>query len=195
VALILRAAERRPVRWKNGGGTTREVIVQPAGSDFESFDWRVSLAEVRIAGPFSAFNGVDRHMAILTGRLELTLPDRTVTLDASSAPLSFAGELAVHAAPREAAATDVNLMVRRGRCAGRLSSHMVVAPIRLRPGCGTTLVIAVSALSLRMGDAPVEEVGALDAVLLENGREYTIAADAAHPVHFYRADITAVPAA
>jgi uncharacterized protein len=194
VALILRAAERRAVRWKNGGGTTREVIAQPSGSDLESFDWRLSLAEVGIAGPFSAFKAVDRHLAILTGRLELTLQGRTVVLDASSAPFSFAGELAVHAAPREGAVTDLNLMVRRERCAGRLSSHALTAPMRLHPGCGTSLVIAVSALRLRMTDGPEQTLGALDAALLESGHEYQIgAADASHAARFYRADIIRVP--
>jgi environmental stress-induced protein Ves len=194
VALILRAAERRAVRWKNGGGTTREVIVQPAGSDFESFDWRVSLAEVAIAGPFSAFDGVERHMAILTGRLELTLQGRTLVLDASSAPFSFAGELAVHAAPREGAVTDLNLMVRRERCAARLSSHALAAPMRLHAGCGTSLVIAVSALTLRMTDGPHWSLGALDAAVLESGHEYQVGgADAAHAARFYRADIIPVP--
>jgi environmental stress-induced protein Ves len=193
VALILRAAERRAVRWKNGGGTTCEVIVQPAGSDFESFDWRLSLAEVRTAGPFSAFTGVERHMAILTGRLELTLQGRTLMLDASSAPLSFAGELAVHAAPRGAAVTDLNLMVRRARCAGRLSSHTVSAPVCVQPVCGTTLIIALAALTLRMPDRPDCDLGALDAAVLEGGREYQVGAAAAHhAARFYRADVTPV---
>jgi environmental stress-induced protein Ves len=179
------------VRWKNGGGATREVIVQPSGSDFESFDWRLSLAEVGTAGPFSAFDGVDRHMAILTGRLELTLQGRTVMLDASSAPFSFAGELAVYAAPREGSVTDLNLMVRRTRCVARLTRH--AAPMRLRPGCGANLVVALAALTVRMTDGPAWELGALDAALLERGREYQLGTvDAPHAARFYHADITSI---
>src|SRR5438105_15428583 len=70
---ILRAAERPPTPWKNGGGLTREVIVHPPGSDLSRFDWRVSLAEIRAPGPFSSLPGIDRRMAVLEGRLSLSI--------------------------------------------------------------------------------------------------------------------------
>ena len=52
---LLSAARRAAVPWKNGGGVTREVAAHPAGASLEDFDWRVSTAEVRAAGPFSGF--------------------------------------------------------------------------------------------------------------------------------------------
>ena len=73
MALILRARERVAVPWKNGGGVTRTVAVHPPGSDLKTFDWRVSIAEVRSSGPFSVFSGVERHMAVLSGRLSLSI--------------------------------------------------------------------------------------------------------------------------
>ena len=76
MAVILRAAERRAVPWKNGGGLTREVAAHPPQSDLGNFDWRVSLAEVRRGGPFSSFPGIDRHMAVISGRLELSISGR-----------------------------------------------------------------------------------------------------------------------
>src|SRR5215472_11228475 len=88
VGVILRAAERRAAPWKNGGGLTREVAVHPAGSDLGNFDWRVSIAEVLRGGPFSSFPGVDRHMAVISGRLALAIADRgTLTISAESPPL------------------------------------------------------------------------------------------------------------
>ena len=65
---VLRASERTPVPWKNGGGVTREVAVSPAGSSLDDFDWRVSVADIRAAGPFSRFPGIERQMAVLSGR-------------------------------------------------------------------------------------------------------------------------------
>jgi len=41
--------------WKNGGGTTREILRVPA--EPTAFDWRLSLATIDSPGPFSAFEG------------------------------------------------------------------------------------------------------------------------------------------
>ncbi|HZF82215.1 MAG TPA: HutD family protein, partial [Burkholderiaceae bacterium] len=29
--------------WKNGGGSTREILCWPPGADMHGFDWRVSV--------------------------------------------------------------------------------------------------------------------------------------------------------
>ena len=113
---LLRASERTAQPWKNGGGVTREVAAWPLGVGFDAFDWRVSIAEVAAAGPFSRFEGIDRTMAILDGRLALLFADRTVTLDGTSAPFAFAGEAACEGQPLGGAVRDLNVMVRRGRC-------------------------------------------------------------------------------
>jgi uncharacterized protein len=49
--------------WRNGGGTTRELLVWPGA------DWsvRVSVAHVAQSGPFSAYPGVNRWFAVLAG--------------------------------------------------------------------------------------------------------------------------------
>ncbi len=68
---VLRASERQALPWKNGGGVTREVIAHPPGSDLTHFEWRVSIAEIHGAGPFSRFPGIERRMAVLEGCLSL----------------------------------------------------------------------------------------------------------------------------
>ncbi len=57
---ILRVANCPAVPWKNGLGRTRELAIQPPGAGMDDFLWRVSVAEVETAAPFSAFPGVDR---------------------------------------------------------------------------------------------------------------------------------------
>lgn len=60
-------------RWRNGGGSTREVLRVGPESDFE---WRMSLARVDRSGPFSAYPGCQRHSALVDGGpLTLTWPD------------------------------------------------------------------------------------------------------------------------
>ena len=53
--------------WKNGSGTTTELIVTPAGAALDAFRWRVSIAEVGTSGPFSAFPGCDRILVQTDG--------------------------------------------------------------------------------------------------------------------------------
>jgi len=157
--VILRAAGRSAVPWKNGGGLTREVAVHPPGSDLASFDWRVSLAEVRRGGAFSSFPGVDRHMAVLTGRLELSIAGRDVlTLSPASPPLSFPGDVPACAEPRQSLVTDLNVMTRRGRFDARLLRCSVRSAATVRLEAEATLILALAQLTVR--DA---RLGALDA--------------------------------
>lgn len=111
---ILRAADRVASPWKNGGGITREIAVGPLGAGMDDFDWRISMAEVREAGPFSTFAGIDRNLSVLEGRLRLTFEDGVAELDAASAPLAFAGDRACHGEPLSGPVLDLNVMVRRG---------------------------------------------------------------------------------
>lgn len=167
---LLRAAERRPVPWKNGGGLTREVAVSPAGSDLTGFDWRVSIAEIRAAGPFSLFEGVDRRMAVLGGRLSLAIEGRpALTLTPETEPVAFPGEIPVAAEPLGGPVTDLNVMTRRGRCSAELMHLTVREPTRLESQEGTTaLLLALSEQTLWSGTTSVH-LGILDAVLLGPG--------------------------
>ena len=144
---ILRAADRIAQPWKNGGGVTREVAVWPPDAGIDTFDWRVSIAEVGGAGPFSHFSGIDRTLAILEGRMALAFADRAVELDADSPPFAFPGDVSCSGTPIGGAVTDLNVMTRRGRCTARVvriagetvstaAATMVVAPAKMTVGFG-----------------------------------------------------------
>jgi environmental stress-induced protein Ves len=110
----LSAAARRATPWKNGGGVTWEIAAAPAGAGLDAFDWRVSTAEVRGAGKFSSFPGIDRTLCVLEGVLQLSLYERApVVLNEASPPFEFPGDAPAHAVP-EGLVTDLNVMVRRG---------------------------------------------------------------------------------
>jgi environmental stress-induced protein Ves len=147
---VLRAAERTPVPWKNGGGVTREVAVHPAGSRLDDFDWRVSIADIRTAGPFSKFPGIERQMAILSGRLSFEIEGRSpLRLTAESAAVAFAGEASVSAEPLEGSVTDLNVMTRRTRCGATLTRQTAHAAASLEARAATTLLLALSDLVVR----------------------------------------------
>src|SRR5436305_6392644 len=143
--LILRAAERPSNPWKNGGGLTREVIFHPPGSDLTRFDWRVSLAEIRAPGPFSSFPGIDRRMAVLAGRLSLSIGEGAgMIATPETPPLTFPGETAVFAEPCGGPVTDLNVMTRRGRFDSRLTLSTASEPRELNAHAGATLMLPLS---------------------------------------------------
>jgi len=155
---ILRAAARVALPWKNGGGLTREVMVWPPGSGFDDFDWRISIAEVRAAGPFSSFAGIERVLAILKGRMNLKFADREVELDSESAPFAFAGDADCIGTPLDGPVTDLNVMTRRGRCSAQVRRRAQGA----LEAIGTTLLVARDAV--RIGE---ERLDRLDAAVID----------------------------
>jgi uncharacterized protein len=114
---ILRATDTLTMPWKNGGGSTTEVAAGPPGASLDNFDWRVSMARVAADGPFSDFAGIDRTLAVVTGRgLVLQIDNRPpTTLAAGSEPVSFPGDAPTHAQLTQGEITDLNVMTRRGR--------------------------------------------------------------------------------
>jgi environmental stress-induced protein Ves len=162
--VLLPASERVAVPWKNGGGVTREVAAHPPGRGFDQLDWRVSIAQITVAGAFSAFPGLDRDLAVLEGRLSLALgPAPPRELSPASPPLHFAGDALVHAHPIDGAVTDLNVMTRRGRFRSTLSVREVRAPLALAAPAPTTLVLALSPLTVRSAGSEWH-LGRLDAV-------------------------------
>ncbi|MCK1744482.1 HutD family protein [Bradyrhizobium sp. 139] len=119
---IIRAADCRTTPWKNGGGETTEIAVAPDNASLDDFDWRISMARVASDGPFSEFAGIDRSLAVTTGRgLALTIGDAAdVELDGTSEPVRFAGDTPTSARLLAGPITDLNVMTRRGRFDHRL---------------------------------------------------------------------------
>jgi environmental stress-induced protein Ves len=119
---IIRASDCKRTPWKNGGGSTTDIAVGPAGASLEAFDWRVSMARVASDGPFSDFAGIDRTLAVVKGNgLVLTIGEGApVTLSNGAEPVSFPGDTPTSARLTAGEITDLNVMTRRGRFHHRL---------------------------------------------------------------------------
>jgi environmental stress-induced protein Ves len=119
---IIRTADVPPQPWKNGMGVTREVARFPADAGSDDFIWRISVAEVNSAAPFSTFPGIDRQIVLLDGDgFTMTLDGaRQHALTTPLEPFAFAGEATVDVAMAGGATRDFNLMVRRAHATGRL---------------------------------------------------------------------------
>lgn len=123
---LIRGADLVASPWKNGGGVTREVAAVPPGAGLDAFVWRVSIADVAQAGPFSGFAGIDRTLVLLSGAgmlLEETQEAGGTQVHALTQALDvarFAGEAAIDARLADGATRDFNLMVRRGAATATL---------------------------------------------------------------------------
>lgn len=102
-----------PTPWRNGFGTTRELVVFPV---HEHWHWRLSVAEISQDGPFSRFDDVERWFAVLSGKgVRLAIDGQAQTLTRASAPVAFSGAAQAECELVEGPTLDFNLMVRQGR--------------------------------------------------------------------------------
>lgn len=118
---VVRFAEVSPVPWRNGGGTTRELLTKPCedeasgNADAPEFDWRLSVADVTAPGPFSTFAGVDRVLMLCRGAgMDVDVDGHTHRLGRYDA-VRFAGEATTSASPVAGPTLDLNVMTRRDR--------------------------------------------------------------------------------
>ena len=162
-AALLTAATYRSMPWRNGLGTTTEIAVEPGPAD--RFHWRLSIAEVAQSGPFSAFDGYDRVIAVVAGPgMRLAVDGRpAILLDQASAPYGFPGDAPTECTLVGGPIRDFNLILDRASTAGILARlRFTGAPLPVALDGGTVLVHALA--------GPIEaDAGALGRWLVPEG--------------------------
>ncbi|MGA9852800.1 MAG: HutD family protein [Gammaproteobacteria bacterium] len=116
---LFTSADYRRMPWKNGRGWTTEIAVSPAGAgqNEQSFDWRVSLAEIKTDCEFSAFPGYDRTILLAEGAgMELSFdaapPQR---IEQRYEPFRFKGEWHSRCWLLDGPVRDFNVMTLQAR--------------------------------------------------------------------------------
>lgn len=143
MATVIRRSDYRARPWRNGGGETLDILVHPAHASLDTFEWRISMARVERDGPFSAFDGVDRTLLVLSGALLLSGEHGTVRLASGAAPFSFDGGRVLDAVVERGPVVDLNVMTRRGHAAHRVSCRRLEAAATLAPLTGVLAVFAL----------------------------------------------------
>jgi hypothetical protein len=144
-----------PVSWKNGGGITRALVVEPEGAGLADFLWRISVAEIQASGSFSAFPGVDRTILLWSGEGVIlrspAWPEHALTQ--LWQPFSFRGEEDVFCELLGGPTEDLNLMVRRGAVSAAI--HAERREVRLVPPYDDVVVLcAAERVHVVLADRP-----------------------------------------
>lgn len=117
---LIRYRECPSTPWKNGGGSTKQLLISPSNADLSNFDYRISIARVSSCGPFSQFIGIDRQLCLLEGEgLKLHIQedslDSCAILTSNDAPFNFKGETQIESQLLDDPVLDFNVMTKRGR--------------------------------------------------------------------------------
>jgi len=192
----VRAEHKRPgdfrvMPWKNGGGSTTELLVEPPGATVATgFLWRVSMAPVAASGPFSAFPGMDRTLLLVAGG-GLALehgPHGRQRLEAPLAMARFQGDWDTRCVLEQGPCQDFGVIADRARVGHALTVLRPEAAGTALPEAATLVLYclrgraAVPALGavLEPGELlRLDEPGALEATCLEG--ETVLLVVAFHP--------------
>lgn len=129
-------AALRAAPWKNGGGTTQEIVSWPEGAGLDAFGWRASIATIAQPGPFSRFPGIDRQIMLLEGDgVRLFTHDGRIDhrLDTPHRPFAFNGDEAIDCRLLGGSSNDFNLMTRRGHWRAELQLLDAAAAVAPAP--------------------------------------------------------------
>jgi environmental stress-induced protein Ves len=106
----------KPVKWKNGKGVSLEIAAEPAGASVNSENllWRLALARMTEAAPFSSYPGFSRFLSLTEGsELRLERASGQILLRPGDI-YHLEGEEEVSGLPTGSVA-DVGLIYRRGQ--------------------------------------------------------------------------------
>jgi environmental stress-induced protein Ves len=153
-----RPGDFRVMPWKNGKGSTTELLIEPPGATVATgFLWRLSMAPVEVSGPFSVFPGMDRSLLLVAGSgLELDHgPHGRQWLDAPLDLARFQGDWDTRGVLEDGPCQDFGVIADRARV------RHAVTVLRPEPS-GTALPQAPTlVLYCLRGRAAVPALGAL----------------------------------
>jgi environmental stress-induced protein Ves len=161
---IVRASDLTEVRWKNGGGVTREIAVASARG---KTIWRLSMADVAVDGPFSDFTGLTRILTVIRGTgMDLISAQGKFSADLNR-PVRFDGALKISSVLKDGPIQDLNLMFDPLFCDGDVVS--VAGPCRRELGADPHLMLGVVCTKGRAGIGKDMHLHPGDSALINSG--------------------------
>ena len=166
-ARVIRSEDLVRVPWKNGGGTTAELAAFPEGAHFETFGWRISMADVASDGPFSVFPGIDRTLIVVEGNgIELDVEGIAYPLNTANPKLSFSGDDITSGRLLSDPIRDLNVMTRRGQFRHRTRFVESGVALLAEETCAAFIVAFDGSFDVTLGSA-IHSLQVLDTLMLE----------------------------
>ncbi|MDI9240594.1 HutD family protein [Lysobacter sp. LF1] len=171
---VIPANEYRRERWRNQLGWTRQIHAGqlPGAVENESWDWRLSIAEIERDAEFSSFPGIDRELVLLSGNgVRLRFDDGEAhELLPPHDRLRFAGERRLVGELIDGPTHDFNLMWRRDRVRATLWHRPLVGPMVVFADPGTTWAVHLIAGQASFDDdSGLPPLAAADTAIFETG--------------------------
>lgn len=117
---VLTQQHYKKMPWKNGQGFTLEVA-RSHGEGLDDFDWRVSIADVKVDGQFSYFKNKQRILGVLEGKgLRLHIDQNKKVSLKQKQFFAFHGDSDVYAELLDGEIRDFNLIYNPQKIAARL---------------------------------------------------------------------------
>ncbi|MGB4860334.1 MAG: HutD family protein [Dokdonella sp.] len=176
----LPATSHRRTRWKNGGGWTTELGIEPATADLnDEFDWRVSIADIEEDGPFSLFPGVERDLFLLEGAgMVLDIDDVEQRLDQPLQRVHFSGDANVECRLIDGPTRDFNVMVRARSIVAYIAASEPLSDLAIAGPAGSQwLVYICSGEAIIDADASTIKLSTGDGLRIDSpdqAAEFTI---------------------
>lgn len=174
---VLRHADYHRMPWRNGLGTTLEIAREPQGPG--EFDWRLSLASLSTDGPFSAYPGFTRLVALVAGRgFALTVDGRERTaLETIGANACFPGGAVTHCRLLGGPCSDLSLMVRSpGTIVAVRGPASDIEDLGLPAASLQAVFVLAGAASVTLRTLSATELCAQDTLLLGGRSDFTLRA-------------------
>ena len=177
----LTPADYRVMPWKNGGGETTELYLEP-DPDGPGFLWRVSIATVAVDGPFSLFEGYDRHIMTIEGNGIMLNggPAGPIEVNPKFRPCYFSGDWPITSSLIDGPVRDFNLITRLGRCDGGLYFREATGSLELT-GIGSYFIYLLEGELAIATPQSAFRLSAGESLLLEPTEHATLANKANDP--------------
>lgn len=160
---LIKPAQYREVPWRNGRGLSWEIALDDNHPQAARglFNWRFAIAKIDNNGEFSAFNNVDRTIALLEGNgFELTVGEgddqRKLPLTNVGDYQAFAGDQPTSCSLRDGSVRVLNVMTARGEWQARVRVFSTGEQLEFLASANVLVLFSISGtLDIFINDEPL----------------------------------------
>ena len=162
---LIKESDQLKMPWKNRQGTTAQILISPKGASLDKldFDYRLSSAPIKTAGPFSKFPGYQRILLPVSGAGFVLNGHPYATFEAAH----FSGDEETHCELLKKEVTDLGLIYHPERVSANVRVLNVPFPLTLTLEADKTYLCHLLSGELTVAGQAV----AINETLVVNGEE------------------------